>query len=158
MASLHKDRHRRNGAVSRTFWRGNGPHPMPDEKFDVVVIGAGVAGLIAAHRLANAGRRVVVLEGRDRVGGRVCSETAKHWPMPIELGAEFIHGGNPALEAWLKRCRLRKAGVIDQHWLVSKGTRVSRSDAWERIDAVMRKIGPRFTGSFAQWLRKSGKK
>lgn len=57
----------------------------------VAVIGAGAAGLAAARRLASAGLDVVILEARDRIGGRVLTshDLAPH---PVELGAEFIHG------------------------------------------------------------------
>ena len=57
---------------------------------DVIVIGAGMAGLAAARTLAEAGLRVTLLEARDRVGGRIY--TVPGDPLPIELGAEFIHG------------------------------------------------------------------
>lgn len=63
---------------------------------DVIVIGAGVSGLAAARELANRGRTVTVLEGRDRIGGRIWTSTA--WPgVPLDLGASWIHGidGNP---------------------------------------------------------------
>lgn len=61
----------------------------------VAVIGAGVAGLAAAGALREAGARVTVLEARDRIGGRVCTDTS--WGMPVELGAAWVHGvrGNP---------------------------------------------------------------
>ena len=61
---------------------------------DVVVIGAGLAGLAAAAELDQAGLRVLVLEASGRIGGRV--HTLKTDAGPIELGAEFVHG-NPAL-------------------------------------------------------------
>lgn len=57
---------------------------------DVVVIGAGVAGLAAARELSAAGPGVVVVEARDRVGGRVHTLHDPAWPLPVELGAEFI--------------------------------------------------------------------
>jgi len=57
---------------------------------NVIVIGAGVAGLIAAVKLAEAGCCVTVLEASDRVGGRIRTEHAGD--AAIELGAEFIHG------------------------------------------------------------------
>ena len=57
---------------------------------DVLIIGAGVAGLTAARDLTAAGVRVLVLEARDRLGGRVLTH---HTPDgPVELGAEFVHG------------------------------------------------------------------
>lgn len=62
----------------------------------VVVIGAGLAGLAVARQLHDAGRPVVVLEARDRLGGRV--HTSRLWPQwPMDLGASWIHGlqGNP---------------------------------------------------------------
>jgi monoamine oxidase len=57
---------------------------------EVLIIGAGVAGLAAARDLTAAGARVLVLEARDRLGGRVMTH---HTPDgPVELGAEFVHG------------------------------------------------------------------
>ena len=63
---------------------------------DVLVVGAGVAGLTAARDLAAAGVPVQVIEGRNRIGGRLWTSDA--WPdVPIDLGASWIHGttGNP---------------------------------------------------------------
>jgi monoamine oxidase len=66
---------------------------------DVLVLGAGLAGLAAADRLSAAGRRVVVLEARDRVGGRVHTIDDPDLHHPVELGAEFVHGRPLALIA-----------------------------------------------------------
>lgn len=57
---------------------------------DVLVIGAGIAGLRAAEVLVANGRRVIVLEARDRLGGRI--HTDRSWGVPVELGASWIHG------------------------------------------------------------------
>lgn len=57
---------------------------------DVIVIGAGVAGLAAARDLSNAGLRVLIVEARDRVGGRVWTHREKGFDHPIELGAEWV--------------------------------------------------------------------
>ena len=60
------------------------------DHFDTIVIGAGVAGLTAARLLADAGRDVVVLEARARVGGRV--STDRDNGLVTDLGASWIHG------------------------------------------------------------------
>jgi monoamine oxidase len=56
-----------------------------------IIIGAGTAGLTAASVLTRANQSVVVLEARDRIGGRVHTDHtfASH---PVEFGAEFVHG------------------------------------------------------------------
>ena len=58
---------------------------------DVLVVGAGMAGLAAARRLAQGGLRVQVVEARDRVGGRIYTERSPEGVL-VEHGAEFIHG------------------------------------------------------------------
>jgi monoamine oxidase len=62
------------------------------DTFDTVVVGAGVAGLAAARILAEAGRRVALLEARERIGGRIHTVQSVQGDLPVELGAEFVHG------------------------------------------------------------------
>lgn len=71
---------------------------------DVIVIGAGIAGLTAARALAETGVRVAVLEARNRIGGRIL--THRDGEQPIELGAEFIHGRPPELWALIAEASL----------------------------------------------------
>ncbi|HSC94935.1 MAG TPA: NAD(P)/FAD-dependent oxidoreductase [Burkholderiales bacterium] len=74
--------------------------------YDFAILGAGAAGLAAAAELARHGKSAVILEARDRIGGRVWSLEVPGLPVPVELGAEFIHGRPPAtLE------RMRRAGI-----------------------------------------------
>ena len=62
---------------------------MQDE---IIVIGAGAAGLMVARKLSREGKRVRVVEGRDRIGGRILTTEENGFSMRIEAGAEFIHG------------------------------------------------------------------
>lgn len=91
---------------------------MQSGDFDVAVIGAGAAGLCAAAQLCRSGCSVVLLEARDRIGGRIYTQHSAELPYPIELGAEFIHGEAPVTAALL-----RDAGVpaVD-----TTGVRISR--------------------------------
>ena len=59
-------------------------------EFDTIVVGAGIAGLTAARLLAQSGRRVVVLEARDRIGGRVWTDRSDGFT--TDRGASWIHG------------------------------------------------------------------
>jgi len=64
-------------------------------RYDVLILGAGAAGLRAAQTLAAAGRRVAVIEARNRIGGRILTRHVKpaaETTIPVELGAEFVHG------------------------------------------------------------------
>lgn len=81
------------------------PKPVMDESYDVLVIGAGMAGLTAARALAEAGRKVLVVEAQDRIGGRIL--TRHVGDEAIELGAEFIHGRPPELWALIEEAGLQ---------------------------------------------------
>ena len=65
---------------------------MPEQEADAVVVGAGVAGLVAATTLHEAGANVVCLEARDRVGGRTLSRDG--W---VDLGATWLWDNEPAI-------------------------------------------------------------
>ncbi|NES21736.1 MAG: NAD(P)-binding protein [Symploca sp. SIO3E6] len=66
------------------------PANKPSSPGKVLVIGAGIAGLAAARKLQSQGKTVTVLEGRDRLGGRIF--TNRSLGLPIDLGASWIHG------------------------------------------------------------------
>jgi monoamine oxidase len=70
----------------------------------IAVIGAGIAGLSAARSLKAAGFDVVVVEARDRIGGRIHTVSDKKWPFPIELGPSFVwQSGQTSLDEDLTR-------------------------------------------------------
>jgi len=105
---------------------------------DVIVIGAGAAGLAAAAELARHGRSVLLLEARDRIGGRIWTRHEPGLAVPVELGAEFIHGHAP-----LTRRLLAAAGVgtIDSghsRWTLKDG-QLQPADAG--FECVLEAIG-----------------
>jgi glycine/D-amino acid oxidase-like deaminating enzyme len=82
---------------------------MPAD-YDVIIVGAGAAGLAAAARLAQSGRRVALLEARDRIGGRIFTRHLPaeqgHPAVCVELGAEFIHGLPPVTWSLVGQAKL----------------------------------------------------
>jgi monoamine oxidase len=126
-------------------------------KADVIVIGAGVAGLAAAGELARSGRRVLVLEARDRIGGRILSASPPGWPGPIELGAEFVHGTNPAFQSLLRFLGKKPRPLESCMWWYEHGQLAPVTDFWDQIAALTAKIPRRDLGwSFATFLRRRG--
>jgi monoamine oxidase len=68
--------------------------------YDTIIVGAGAAGIAAGERLQAAGQRILLLEARDRIGGRVWSDDT-FADFPVELGAEFIHGERAVTHGWV---------------------------------------------------------
>jgi monoamine oxidase len=84
---------------------------------DVVVIGAGAAGLAAARALAAQSANVIVLEARDRIGGRVWTRTVPEMQTPAEFGAEFIHGPARETIALLRAIGSRAVSFAGETWI-----------------------------------------
>jgi monoamine oxidase len=113
---------------------------MPAEaRTDVVIIGAGVAGLAAARRLREHGVECVVLEARTRIGGRVHSVQDARSPVPIELGAEFLHGEAPELADIARSAGLTVVDIVGERWAASHGRFTAIQEYWARIDRVLGK-------------------
>ena len=106
-------------------------------KLDVAIIGAGAAGIAAARALHEQGVRFVVLEARERIGGRVWTHRDANTPVPIELGAEFIHGSAPDIEKTLDQAHLPVTDIAGRRWLVSGQRWTPLDDFWDRLYRVM---------------------
>ena len=121
---------------------------------DVVVIGAGAAGLAAACALADANVDVVVLEARERIGGRVFTWRERDSPVPIELGAEFIHGSAEKLNEILDEAQLTSVDVSGLRYAASARGLRRLDDFWEQLDRVMRRLPrpPARDRSFQEFL------
>jgi len=113
---------------------------MEDETADVLVLGAGAAGLAAAQELSQAGMRVIVIEARERVGGRIFTQRVPGHPLPIELGAEFIHGRPPESFALVEQAGLLVYAINGDRWL-AQDRQLAPSDAlWNQTHQLLRLI------------------
>lgn len=112
---------------------------MHRETVDVVIIGGGASGLAAASMLHRSGFEVVVLEGRDRIGGRVHTLRKKSIAAPVELGAEFVHGKPP--EIWdIVRERMLKAPELTGNNFCYAGRLRECNDFWSDWERVSKEM------------------
>ena len=88
---------------------------------DVAVIGAGAAGLAAARSLGRRKLRALLLEARDRIGGRVLSRPIARIATPAELGAEFIHGPAEQTKALLREAGSAAIDMGGDSWIRENG-------------------------------------
>jgi monoamine oxidase len=119
------------------------------------VLGAGVSGLAAAGRLTEAGCSVRLLEARDRVGGRIWTLRGDSWPVPMELGAEFVQGRISELIALAAQAGLPLVELSGSRWLSRGGQMESADDFFPRTDALLSRLpalGPDEDESFAQYV------
>ena len=104
-------------------------------KPDVIVVGAGAAGLVATRDLTRAGARVLLLEARDRLGGRIWT---RHTPEgPIELGAEFVHGADPEVLGIAKEAGLPLHELERSAPPASRAEPAPREEMMSAIDSLL---------------------
>src|ERR1041384_3351628 len=104
-----------------------------EQDADVIIIGAGAAGLAAARELSAAQLKVIVLEARLRIGGRINTHFDQ---CPIELGAEFVHGKPPETFAIAERSGLKLQSVPNRHWHLHDGVLTKSGEFWSKVEDV----------------------
>jgi monoamine oxidase len=118
------------------------------ERADIVVVGGGAAGLAAAAEASRQGRRVVLLEARDRLGGRVETHDDTRAPVPVELGAEFIHNRPAELDELVRAAGLATYAPDGDHFALGDRGLARVDGYWELVADVLGSLGrPRGGGS-----------
>ena len=125
---------------------------MPDA--EILIIGAGAAGLAASYALRTSGRRPVVLEARKRVGGRIFTCHPNGLPVAVELGAEFVHGRPHQI---MDIARTHGFGVLElagQTWCTRHGKLQRCGQAyWSDVDRILKQMDEQGVDrSFADFL------
>ena len=107
---------------------------------DVVIIGAGTAGLAcAAEFVRRSARSVIVLEARDRISGRCDTRFHPVLLVPIELGAEVIHGASRPVLSVLKKSGDAVVQIEQTRWTGEEGNLSQRADPLPESRRAMRK-------------------
>jgi monoamine oxidase len=134
---------------------------MTPGEYDVVIVGAGAAGLAALAALDRADLNVLCLEARDRIGGRVYTVHDRRSGVPLELGAEFIHGQSPEIWDIVRAHGLLAFEIADTAVSVKDGKVQQREDGWELINEVVEEMqaaaAKEEDQSFSSFLEKSSR-
>jgi monoamine oxidase len=115
---------------------------LPSEDTDTVIIGAGAAGLSAASELAAASHHVLVLEARERIGGRILTDRTLPTPVAVELGAEFIHGASSAVMKWLARANQAAVDASRNRWRLNDGELHPANDGLRELKRRFARLQP----------------
>ena len=109
---------------------------------DVIIIGAGAAGIGCAHRLSQHNIDFQILEARSRSGGRVYSIVEPGLTTPIELGAEFVHGAPAKIMALMQNLKFPFYDVKDEHLFLQNDKLISAKNFGHQMEIVMSHLHP----------------
>ncbi|MCY7409502.1 MAG: FAD-dependent oxidoreductase [Chitinophagales bacterium] len=109
------------------------------KNYNVIIVGAGAAGLMAAHILKRARKKVIVVEARNRIGGRIFTQHSKKNNLFFELGAEFIHGDLPVTFSLLKEAGINSLPTGGKSYNVERGN-VLNENSFQDFEIVMQKL------------------
>ena len=139
-------------------------------KYDVIIIGAGCAGLMAMKELLEAGYNVCLIEASSSAGGRIATVKEKGFPMPLETGAEFIHGRLPLTIRMLKQANIdyetvkgKMIRVLNGKWMQDEEPTTDWDDLMQKLrkqkkDVTIRAfLDEHFSGPVYKDLRKGAK-
>jgi monoamine oxidase len=107
---------------------------------EIIIIGAGAAGLMAARTLSAAGHTVTVLEANDRIGGRIHTDHPAGFTQPVEAGAEFMHGKLPLTMQLLKEAGVEYQAVAGKMIQVKNGQWSDQEEFVEGWDELINRM------------------
>jgi monoamine oxidase len=110
---------------------------------DIIIIGAGAAGLMAARLLSKKGKSVTVLEARDRIGGRIHTVNGDGFSQPVETGAEFMHGELPLTMGLIKETGVTYTKGQGKMWNLEQGHLEegdSFNEGWDKFIHELKKL------------------
>lgn len=111
-------------------------------KYDVIIVGAGAAGLVAAKELLSAGHKICLLEANGVAGGRISTLT-EGFNSPAEAGAEFVHGPLPVTLQLLKEANIPYYPIADKMVTVQQGEWLEEEEQdnqWEKFTKALNKL------------------
>jgi monoamine oxidase len=126
-----------------------------DAMYDIIIIGAGAAGLSAARKLYKRSNAILVIEARDRIGGRIHTVEQRPFSVPVERGAEFIHGDLPLTKSILEEASIPYQKGDGKVWQVEEGKLEQGNffiDGWDEMLEKLKQLEQDI--SIAAFLRK----
>jgi monoamine oxidase len=103
----------------------------------VAIVGGGLSGLAAARTLACHGVRSVIFEAAPELGGRVRTRHRPGSTLPIELGAEFVHGDPRPLRALVEANGIELEELHERHTVKTRGVLHEEADFWGHFSSLI---------------------
>jgi monoamine oxidase len=107
---------------------------------DVLIIGAGAAGLYAASLLGRKGKNVIILEARNRTGGRIQTVHDPAFQLPVEAGAEYVHGDLQLTIKLLKQAGIEYYAIDGDLFRSNNGQLEEQNDFIEDEKELIKKL------------------
>jgi monoamine oxidase len=109
------------------------------DKVDVIIIGGGASGLVAGKEITKAGKKVYVLEARNRLGGRIHTLTVPGFSTSLEAGAEFVHGDMPVTQSLLKEGCIKFCAIAGKYYMIKNGKFQKPENLWTTFSILLSK-------------------